>query len=97
MNDYEKWNEAASRLSSKIKISPAILTKLTPACEVRNEAFLLSRIHKHAKNFWWTKKGGSYHNDKSILLKVIAPESSQMSLASTVKYEGLVVNLSEML
>lgn len=40
------------------------------------------------------KEGCSYHNDKSLLLKVIDPESAQVPRLSSAKADGLVVDLS---
>jgi len=40
------------------------------------------------------KEGCSYHNDKSLLLKVIDPESAQVHRLSSAKADGLVVDLS---
>ena len=40
------------------------------------------------------KEGGSHHNDKFLLLKVIAPESTQVPRLSLAKADGLAVNLS---
>ena len=69
-----KWKEAASWSSSKIKISPAELTKLRPACEVRSEAAqqLLCQESINMPECLVEKEGGSYHNHESIRVKVIA-------------------------
>ena len=40
------------------------------------------------------KEGCSYHNDTSLLLKVIDPESAQVPRLSSAKADGLVVDLS---
>ena len=40
------------------------------------------------------KEGCSYHNEKSLLLKVIDPESAQVHRLSSAKADGLVVDLS---
>ena len=91
-----KWKEAASRSSSKIKISLAELTKLRSACEVRSEAArqLFCQELTNMPECLVDKEGCSYHNDKSLLLKVIAPESTQVNCLSSEKADSLVVDLS---
>ena len=91
-----KWKEAASRSSSKIKISLGELTKLRSACEVRSEAArqLFCQVFTNMPECLVVKEGGSYHNDKSLPLKVIAPESTQVPRLTLAKADGLVVDMS---
>ena len=77
-----KWKKAASSSSSKINIRLGELTKLRSACEVRSEAAkqLFCQEFTNMPECLVVKEGGSYCNDKSLLLKFIAPEST--------KYQG---------
>ena len=91
-----KWTEAASSSSSKIKICLGELTKLRSACEVRREAAkqLFCQEFTNMPECLVVKKGGSYHNDQSLFLKFIAPESTQVPRLLLAKADGLVVDLS---
>ena len=91
-----KWKEAASRSSSKIKISLGELTKLRSACEVRSEVAkqLFCQELSNMPECLVVKEGGSYHNDQSLSFKVIAPESTQVPRLSLAKADGLVVDMS---
>ena len=55
------------------KLSAAVLTKLSPACEFRSEA-ARKLCSQEFTNSSVDKDGEAFHSDKSDLLKVIAPK-----------------------
>ena len=93
-----KWKEAVSRSSSEIKISLGELTKLRSACEVRSEAAkqLFCQEFTNMPKCLVVKEGGSYHNDKYLPLKVIAPESTQVPRLSLAKADGMLLREVEL-
>ena len=92
----KNWKSAVAQSSSKIKLTPAELTKLRPECEVRSEAArqLFCQEFTNMPECFVDKEGNPFHSDKSDLLKVIAPKTTQVPTVPLDKTDGLVIDLS---
>ena len=90
------WKLAVAQSLTKIKLSPAELTKLRPACEVRSEAArqLFCQEFTNMPECFVNKEGDAFHGDKADILKVIAPRSTQQPADLSNYADSVVIDLS---